>query len=176
MELKQRITIRDSLRSGDLGWVIGRHGLLYAEEYDWNIDFEVLVAGVATAFFARHDPVCEHAWFAELDGRNVGCVFLVRASERVAKLRLLLVEPEARGLGVGRALVRTCIDFARAAGYERVTLWTNSVLVPARHLYEQFGFRLVESEPHRSFGHHLIGETWTLDLRISDPSAHAKQP
>ncbi|MCC6791818.1 MAG: GNAT family N-acetyltransferase [Thermomicrobiales bacterium] len=163
--LDPRVTIRDVARPGDLGWVIGRHGALYAAEYGWSMEFDLLVAGIATAFFQQHDSAREHCWFAEIDGCTVGCVFLVQASERVAKLRMLLVEPEARGLGVGRALVATCLDFARAAGYETVTLWTNSILVAARRLYETFGFQLVESEPYHGFGHDLISETWNLDLR-----------
>jgi GNAT superfamily N-acetyltransferase len=161
----RRFTIRDTLRPGDLGWVIGRHGMLYTKEYDWNLEFEILVAEIATAFWQRHDPEREHAWFAERDGQTVGCIFLVRASDQVAKLRLLLVEPEARGLGVGGGLVRTCVAFARDAGYETVTLWTNSVLAAARRRYEAAGFRLVESGPHHSFGHDLVGETWDLNLR-----------
>jgi GNAT superfamily N-acetyltransferase len=159
-----QVAIRDTARPGDLGWVIGRHGALYAAELGWSLDFEVLVAQIATAFFAEHDPTRERCWFAELDGRTVGCVFLVRASERVAQFRLLLVEPEARGYGLGGALIRTCVDFARQAGYESVTLWTNSVLEAARRLYEASGFRMIASEPHHSFGHDLISETWRLDL------------
>lgn len=158
------VTIRDTVRPGDLGWVIGRHGARYAAEYGWNLEFEVLVAGIVTAFFSQHDPAREHGWFADLDGQTVGCIFLVRASDRTAKLRLLLVEPEARGLGIGGELIRTCIAFARQAGYETVTLWTNSVLVAARRRYQAAGFRLVASEPHHSFGHDLIGQTWELDL------------
>jgi GNAT superfamily N-acetyltransferase len=163
--LEGRLTIRDAVRSGDLGWVIGRHGAVYDEEYGWNMEFEVLVAKIATSFFAKHDPEREHCWFVELDGRTVGCIFLVQAWEHVAKLRLLLVEPDARGLGIGSLLVGTCVEFARRADYETVTLWTNSVLVSARRLYEAVGFRLVDSNPHHSFGKDLIGQTWELDLR-----------
>lgn len=160
----RRITIRDTICPGDLGWVIARHGDLYAREYGWNREFELLVARIAIVFFTEHDPEREHCWFAEVDGKKVGCIFLVRASDQVAKLRLLLVEPEARGDGIGGALIRTCIDFARQAGYETVTLWTNSVLSAARHLYAAAGFRLVASEPARNFGHDLVSETWELDL------------
>ncbi len=160
----QTLTIRDTLLPGDLGWVIGRHGAHYAAEFGWNADFEVLVAEIATAFFASHDSEREHCWLAELNGRVVGCIFLVRATDRVAKLRLLLVEPDARGHGVGSTLVATCIDFARQAGYDTITLWTQSILLPARHLYSQAGFRLVAAEPAHAFGHDLVSETWELDL------------
>lgn len=159
--------LRDTPRPGDLGWVIARHGELYAAEYGWNTTFEVLVAGIATAFFRDHDPAREHCWFAEVDGHTVGCIFLVRASDRAAKLRLLLVEPEARGHGIGQALVRECVTFARQAGYETLTLWTTSNLSAARRLYEEAGFRLVASDPLHDFGHDLISEIWELDLRQS---------
>jgi GNAT superfamily N-acetyltransferase len=160
----RHVTLRTELRPGDLGWVVQRHGLLYAQEYGWDQRFEVLVAEIATAFFRSHDPKRERAWFAELDGATVGCVFLVRHSHRVAKLRLLLVDPAARGFGVGTRLVDECVQFARTAGYRTLTLWTNDVLHAARRIYEAAGFLLVHQEPHDSFGHDLVGETWDLAL------------
>jgi GNAT superfamily N-acetyltransferase len=149
---------------GDLGWVVQRHGELYAAEYEWNEEFETLVAGIVAEFAAQHDARRERAWIAELDGLRAGSVFLVRRSDTVAKLRLLLVEPWARGNGLGHALVQACIDFARQAEYRTLTLWTNSVLDAARRIYQQAGFRPVGSERHRSFGHDLVSETWELDL------------
>jgi DNA-binding MarR family transcriptional regulator/N-acetylglutamate synthase-like GNAT family acetyltransferase len=151
-------------RPGDIGWVIGRHGALYAAEYGFDARFEALVAHVAGDFLARHDPACEHCWIAEHDGLNVGSVFLVRQSDETAKLRLLLVEPSARGRGIGKRLVGECIDFARAAGYRRIALWTNEVLLAARAIYQQAGFRLITSAPHCNFGPPMIGEDWELQL------------
>lgn len=149
---------------GDLGWVVQQHGRLYAEEYGWSMDFEGLVAEIAGAFARNFDPDRERCWIAERDGANVGSVFLVRESDEVARLRMLIVDPEARGLGIGRRLVRECTHFARRVGYRSIILWTDSILGAARHLYATEGYRLVRSEPHNDFGQNLVGEHWELTL------------
>ena len=159
-------------RAGDIGWVIARHGALYAQEYGWDMGFEALVARIAADFIERFDPVREACWIAERDAAPIGSVFLVQARDEIthaaidgsAQLRMLLVEPSARGLGLGVRLVDECTQFARRVGYRKIVLWTNASLLAARGIYRKAGYVLTHSEPHHSFGHDLIGETWELAL------------
>jgi DNA-binding MarR family transcriptional regulator/GNAT superfamily N-acetyltransferase len=153
-----------SHRPGDIGWMVSRHGAIYAQEYGWDISFEALVAEIAAQFIRSYDPAREHCWIAEIGGEPVGSIFLVKASDEVAKLRLLLVDKKARGLGLGRALTEQCIRFARQAGYRSITLWTQSILFAARGIYQRAGFRRVSEQSHHSFGVDLVGETWELKL------------
>jgi len=152
------------MRIGDPGWIIARHGVRYAEEYGWDATMEALCARIVAAYVEEHDPAREQAWIAEVDGEPVGCVFCVRKDDETAQLRLLLVEPAARGLGIGSRLVDECVTFARRAGYRRMVLWTQSILTSAHRIYEAKGFVLGEEEPHHSFGVDLVGQFWHLDL------------
>ena len=149
---------------GDIGWIIHRQGLLYHEEYGWDETFEALVAEIAASFVMNFDPKLERCWIAEREGQVVGSVFVVKKTPDTAQLRLLYVDPGARGLGIGGRLVEECVRFARAHGYKTLTLWTNDILTSARRIYESVGFRLVAEEPHHSFGKDLVGQNWDLDL------------
>jgi DNA-binding MarR family transcriptional regulator/GNAT superfamily N-acetyltransferase len=151
-------------RAGELGWVVHRHGALYNREYGWDETFEALVAGIVADFVRTFDPRRERAWIAERDGEVVGSIFCVKKTRSVARLRMLYVEPDARGLGLGRRLVDACVAFARRAGYTKMTLWTDASLRSARAIYERTGFRLVEQKPHHSWGHDLVSQTWEMDL------------
>jgi GNAT superfamily N-acetyltransferase len=161
---RRQILIRPADQPGDLGWVVMAHGEVYAKEYGWDTSFERLVAQIVTNYAINCDPTREAAWIAELDGHRVGCVFCVAGDEDTAKLRILLVTADARRGGAGAQLVDTCMDFARKAGYVRMRLWTNDVLVAARQLYLSRGFALIEQEPHRSYGADLIGQTYEVAL------------
>jgi GNAT superfamily N-acetyltransferase len=158
------VSIRPLGRPGDLGWVVQAHGELYAAEFGWDSTFEALVARIVADWASDHDPAREAAWIAELAGERVGCVFCVAADERTAQLRILLVDPRARGHGLGTRLTRQCLEFARAAGYERMRLWTNHPLAAARKIYLAEGFALVEEEPHTSFGAELVGQVYERSL------------
>ena len=165
-ERHRELTLRGH-RPGDMGWVVQRHGEIYHQEYGWNEEFEALVAEIAAEFVRKLDTARERCWIAEYDGRRVGCIFLVAKDATTAKLRLLLVEPDARGLGVGRTLVAECVRFAREAGYHKMVLWTQDNLTAARRIYSNEGFVKTGDEPHHSFGHDLVAETWELELRAA---------
>jgi DNA-binding MarR family transcriptional regulator/GNAT superfamily N-acetyltransferase len=154
------------LRPGDFGWVVHRHGVLYADEYGWDASFEGLVARIVADYIDKHDPRRETAWIAEVDGDPAGCVFCVRKDDSTAQLRLLLVEPSCRGMGIGARLVDECLVFARRVGYKSIMLWTNDVLGDARRIYERAGFRLAEQGAHHSFGHDLVEQVWQRDLGL----------
>jgi GNAT superfamily N-acetyltransferase len=157
-------TIRPVGQPGDLGWVVMAHGEAYAAEYGWDTEFEALVARIVADFAADHDAAREAGWIAEVDGQRAGCIFCVRGDDTTAKLRILLVLPGARGLGLGHSLVATCLDFARQAGYTRMELYTNDVLAAARSIYLKHGFRLTQEWPHHSFGADLVGQNYETDL------------
>ncbi|MFZ0954179.1 MAG: helix-turn-helix domain-containing GNAT family N-acetyltransferase [Candidatus Sulfotelmatobacter sp.] len=149
---------------GDMGWIVHRQAILYADEYGWDGTYEALAAEIVAQFIRNYDPKREHAWVAEKDGERVGAVFVAKGSDQIVKLRLLHVERQARGLGIGKRLVEECIRFARQAGYQKMTLWTQSVLHAARHIYKKAGFQVVHEEKHHSFGKDLTAETWELNL------------
>ncbi len=162
-EAEAKVVLRQP-QPGDFGWIVSRHAVLYAQEYQWTDPFEGLCAQIVADFVNNYDPQRERCWIAELDGRNVGCVMLVKDAAEVARLRLLLVDPSARGLGIGMRLTDECVNFARACGYRRITLWTHSVLTAARHVYQKVGFRLTSSEPRHSWGQDVVSEHWDLTL------------
>jgi GNAT superfamily N-acetyltransferase len=170
-EQRGRVAIRALGRPGDLGWVVMAHGEIYAAEFGWDTSFEALVAQIVAGYASGHDPAREAAWIAEVDGQRAGCVFCVAADDITAKLRILLLDPAARGHGVGDRLVAGCLEFARGAGYSRMQLWTNDVLAAARSIYLRHGFTLVAQEPHHSFGVDLVGQTYELDLTGSGTGA-----
>jgi GNAT superfamily N-acetyltransferase len=164
MQNEKTATIRDLGRPGDLGWVVQAHGELYAREFGWDTSMEAFIARIVADYAESHDARREAAWIAELGACRVGCVFCVAENADTARLRILLVDPAARGQRLGTRLVRTCIDFARAVGYQRMVLWTNDPLVAARQIYLEAGFRLTSEEPHHSYGVDLVGQTYELDL------------
>jgi DNA-binding MarR family transcriptional regulator/GNAT superfamily N-acetyltransferase len=151
-------------KPGDFGWIVKRHAELYAEEYGWTEPFEALCAQIVADFVNKFDAKCERCWIAEMDGENVGSIMLVKDAEGVARVRLLLVDPKARGIGLGARLTDECIGFARRAGYKKITLWTHSVLTAARHIYKQAGFKLIRTERHKSWGRAVVSEYWDLEL------------
>jgi GNAT superfamily N-acetyltransferase len=158
------VRVREVGEPGDLGWMVQRHGELYAREYGWDVSMEALVARIVADFASDHDPARERGWIAELDGERAGCILCVAKDDAVAQLRILLVEPAARGHGIGTRLVDECVTFARAAGYERMVLWTNHPLVSARRIYVAAGFELDAEEPVRMFGQDLVSQTWSREL------------
>jgi GNAT superfamily N-acetyltransferase len=161
--LPAEVTLR-GLQPGDMGWVVQQHGEIYAREYGWNSEFEALVADISAKVLRRFDPEWDKAWIAELNGERVGSVFVVRKSKTVAQLRMLILTPAARGLGLGARLTDECLAFARDKGYRKMVLWTNANLTAARDIYARRGFRLVTREPYRGYGHDLVSETWELSL------------
>jgi GNAT superfamily N-acetyltransferase len=176
---QHRVVVRRAEQPGDLGWIVMAHGEIYAEQFGWNTEFEALVAEIVAGYATGHDPAREAAWIAEVDGQRAGCILCVADDEPdVAKLRILLVTPAARGLGVGKRLVGECVTFARDTGYARITLWTNDVLTSARRIYRAAGFTLADEEPHHSFGRDLVGQNWNLDLSELSPAprAHRNRP
>jgi DNA-binding MarR family transcriptional regulator/GNAT superfamily N-acetyltransferase len=152
-------------RTGDIGWIIHRHGVIYSEEYDWDETFEALTAEILAEFIQNHDASRERVWIAESNGERVGSVMIVDSGNQIAKLRLFLVESKARGRGIGKQLIEECIDFSKRIGYKKITLWTQSNLLAARHLYSKYGFELIEEEPTTMFGHELVSEVWELQLQ-----------
>lgn len=160
---ERRLSLREP-RPGDMGWVVQQHGEIYAREYGWNSEFEALVADIVAKYMRKHQPEWERCWIAELDGERVGAAFVVRKSRQVAQLRMLILLPQARGLGLGARLTDECIAFARAKGYRKLVLWTNSCLTAARAIYAKRGFELTHSEPYQGFGQTQVSETWALKL------------
>jgi GNAT superfamily N-acetyltransferase len=164
-----------SYRTEDIDWIVRLHGTIYAEEYHWDETFEALVAEIVARFMRHHDPHRERIWIAEQKGERVGTVMIVDAGNQVAQLRLLLVEPKARKKGIGKRLIMESIDFAKRKGYQKMILWTQSVLNVAHHLYENAGFKRIAVEPHHSFGHDLVGETWELSLKDGNDDSYQTQ-